>query len=127
LLIASMSSPSRLVRLEADGILAMSCRARIGGHDDDDIAEIDLLAVVIGQLAVIHDLQEDVEEVRVGLFDLVQQQHAVRMLVDAVGQQTALIETDIARRRADQPGHRVALHVFRHVEAQQLHAQGLAS
>src|SRR5215211_4931433 len=30
--------------------------ARIGGHDQDDVAEVDLLAVVVGELAVIHDL-----------------------------------------------------------------------
>jgi hypothetical protein len=37
------------------------------------------------------------------LLDLVEQEHAVRMLVDRVGQQAALVEADIARRRADQP------------------------
>src|SRR5215510_2944307 len=42
------------------------------------------------------------------------------VLVDAVSQQTALIEADIAGRRADQARHRVALHVFRHVEADEL-------
>jgi hypothetical protein len=78
---------------------------------------------VVGQLAVIHHLQQDVEQVRMGLLDLVEQQHAMRMLIDAIGQQAALIETDIAGRRADQPRDRVPLHVFRHVEAQQLDAQ----
>ena len=71
---------------------------------------------------MVHDLQQDVEQVRVRLLDLVEQQHAVRMLVDAVGQQAALVEADIARRRADEPGDRVLLHVFGHVEAQQLDA-----
>ena len=103
--------------------LAMLGGAGVGGHDQDHVAEIDLLAVVVGQLAVVHHLQQDVEEIRMRLFDLVEQQHAVRMLVDAVGQQAALVEADIARRRADQAGDRVPLHVFRHVEAQQLDAQ----
>ncbi len=58
------------------------------------------------------------------LLDLVQQQHGVRMLVDRVGQQAALVEADIARRRADQARDRVPLHVFGHVEADQLDAQG---
>ena len=58
------------------------------------------------------------------LLDLVEQQHGVRMLVDRIGQQAALVEADIARRRADQPRDRVPLHVFRHVEADQLDAQG---
>ena len=92
-----------LAAAEADGFLGGVGRARIGRHDQHDIAEIDLLAVVIGQLAVIHHLQQDVEQVRMRLFDFVEQQHAMRMLVDAVGEQPALVEADIARRRADQP------------------------
>ena len=122
-LIASMSSPSRLLRREAEGRLGHVGGAGIGGHDQDDVAEIDLLAVVVGQLAVIHDLQQHVEQVRMRLLDLVEQQHAMRMLVDAVGQQAALVEADIAGRRADQPRDGVALHVFRHVEADELDAE----
>ena len=97
-------------------------RARVRRHDQDDVAEVDRLAVVVGELAVVHHLQQDVEQVRMRLLDLVEQQHAMRMLVDAVGQQPALVEADIARRRADQPRDRVLLHVLRHVEAQQLDA-----
>ena len=108
---------------EAVGRLGEIGRARVGGHDQDHVAEVDLLAVVIGQLAVIHDLQEHVEQIRMRLLDLVEQQHAMRMLVDAVGQQAALVEPDIAGRRADQPRDGVALHVFRHVEADQLDAE----
>ena len=78
---------------------------------------------MVGELAVIHHLQEDVEEVGMRLLDLVQQEHAIGILVDAVGQETALVEADIARRRADEPRYRMALHIFRHVEAQQLHSQ----
>ena len=55
-----------------------------------------------GQLAVVHHLQQDVEQIRVRLLDLVEQQDAVGMLVDRVGQQTTLVESHIARRRADQ-------------------------
>ena len=44
-------------------------------------------------------------------------------LVIAFGQLAALVEADVARRRADQPRHRVPLHVLGHVEAQQLDAQ----
>jgi hypothetical protein len=61
--------------------------------------------------------------IRMGLLDLVEQHHAVRMLVDAVGQEAALVETDIAGRRADQARHGVPLHIFGHVEAQQLDAE----
>src|SRR3712207_8837296 len=59
---------------------------RVRGHDQDDIAEVDLLSVVVGQLAMIHDLQQHVEQIGMRLFDLVKQQHAVWMLIDAVGE-----------------------------------------
>ena len=108
---------------EAESRLGHVGRTGIGGHDQDDVAEVDLLAVVIGQLAVIHDLQQHVEQIGMRLLDFVEQQHAMRMLVDAVGQQTALVETDIAGRRADQARDRVPLHVFRHVEADQFDAE----
>ena len=52
-----------------------------------------------------------------GFFDFVEQQHAVGMLVDRVGQQPALVKADIAGRGADQPRDGVPLHVFGHVEA----------
>jgi hypothetical protein len=51
-----------------------------------------LRPLCIGQRAVVHHLQQDVEQVRVRLLDLVEQQHAVRVLVDAVGQQAALVK-----------------------------------
>src|SRR5690348_10486403 len=57
------------------------------------------------------------------LLDLVQEQHAVRMLVDRVGEQPALIEAHIARRGADKAGDGVTLHVLGHVEAGELDAE----
>ena len=88
-----------------------------------DVAEIDLLAVVVGELAMVHDLQQHVEKIRVRLLDFVEQQHAMRMLIDAIGEQAALVEADIAGRRADQARNGVPFHVFRHVEADELDAE----
>jgi hypothetical protein len=92
-------------------------------HHDDHAAEVGLASVVVGQRAVVHDLQQHVEDVGVRLLDLVEQQHRVRLLRDRLGQQPALVEADVARRRADQPADRVALHVLAHVEADQLDAE----
>ena len=72
--------------------------------------------MVIGELPVVHHLQQDVEQVRVRLFDFVEQEHGMRMLVDRVGQKSALVVADIARRCANQPADGVALHIFGHVE-----------
>jgi hypothetical protein len=44
----------------------------------------------------------------------------MRIFRDGLGQQSALVIADVARRCADQAGNRVALHVFRHVETHQL-------
>lgn len=108
---------------EAEGLACQVRRARIGGHDQDHVAEVHLLAVVVGEPAVIHDLQQHVVEIRVRLLDFVEQHHAMRMLVHAIGEQAALVEADIAGRRANQARHGVPLHVFGHVEAQQLDAE----
>ena len=43
----------------------------------------------------------------------------------ALRELAALVEADVARRRADQARHRVALHVLRHVEADQLDAEAV--
>jgi hypothetical protein len=56
------------------------------------------------------------------LFDLIEQQHAVRRLGDLLGQQPALVKAHVARGRADQARDRVALHVLGHVEAHELDA-----
>ena len=115
---------ARLARVrESDGTALQVGRPCVGGHDEHHVAEIGLASVVVGQRAVIHHLQQDVEDVRMRLLDLVEQQHRVRLLGDGLGQQPALIEADIARRRADQTRHGVPLHVLGHVEAHQLDAQ----
>ena len=72
---------------------------------------------VVRERGVVHHLQQDVEDVGMRLLDLVEQHHAVGMRAHGVHQQAALLEPDVARRRADQPRHRVLLHVLAHVEA----------
>jgi hypothetical protein len=58
------------------------------------------------------------------LLYLVEQQDAMGVLVDRIGQQPSLVEADIPGGRADQPRHSVAFHVLRHVETSDLDAQG---
>ena len=97
-------------------------RAGVGGHNQDNVAEIGALAVVVSQFACVHDLQEDVEKCRGGLFDFVQEQYAMRLLVDGFGQKAALFKADVARRRADEARYGVAFHVFGHIKALQRYA-----
>ncbi len=66
------------------------------------MAEVRLAPVIISQRAVIHHLQQQVEDFRMRFLDFIQQQHTVRMLIDGLCQQTALIKPDITGRRTNQ-------------------------
>ena len=90
--------------------------ADVARHDDDGVPEIHHPALAVGQAPVVEDLQQDVEDVGVGLLDLVEEDHAVGPAPHRLGQLPALLVADVARRRADHPRHRVLLHVLRHVE-----------
>ena len=69
--------------------------------------------------ALVEHLQEDVEDARVRLLDLVEQHHRVRPRPQVAHQQALLVVADVARRRAEQARDRVLLHVLRHVEPQE--------
>ena len=111
------------VAAKADGGLRLFACACVRGHDQDHIAEVHCATVVVRQRAVVHHLQQNVVHIRVCLFDFIEQEHTMRMLVHPVGQLTTLIKPNIARRRADQTGNRVFLHIFGHVKAQQFYTQ----
>jgi hypothetical protein len=97
----------------------------VGSHDDHHVTEICFAPVVIGQCAVVHDLQQDVVDVGMRFFDFVEQQDTVRLLGDGLGHQSTLIETNVPGRRTDQARYRVTFHVFRHVETHELVAEAV--
>ena len=107
---------------EAHRRAAHILRARIRRHHQDDVAEVRFAPVVVRQRAVVHDLKQQVEDLGVRFLDLIQQHDAVRMLGHSFGEQSTLIEANVAWGRADEARNRVALHVLGHVVAQQLNA-----
>ncbi len=70
---------------EADGLSPHLAGAGVGGHHQDNVPEVRLLASVVGEGGMVHHLQQDIEQVNVGLFDLVQQQDRMRMFADPIG------------------------------------------
>src|SRR5438270_2218294 len=109
---------SGLIRrlFEADGgFFVQKACANVGGHDDDGVAEVHRAAFGVGQLAVFQNLEQHVEHVRMSLFDLVQQDDAVRLTAYCLGELAAFFVTDISGRRANETGCRVTLHELRHV------------
>src|SRR5439155_10766436 len=83
--------------------------------DDDAVAEVDAATLGIGQVAVLEDLEEDVEDLGVGLLDLVEEHDAVVLAADGLGQLTALVEADITGGGPDEAADVMALHEFAHV------------
>ena len=91
-------------------------RADIGRHDQDGVLEIHGPPLRIGDAAVIQYLQQYVEHIGVCFLDLVEEHDRVRFSADCLGQLTALFVADVSRRRSDQSGHGVFLHVLGHVD-----------
>src|SRR5262249_22012604 len=88
-------------------------------HDDDRVLEIDGAALAVSEATVIHNLQQDVEDVRVRLYDFVEQDYRIRTAPYQLCELSALFVADVSRRRADQTRYGVLLHVLGHVDANQ--------
>src|SRR5581483_570051 len=80
----------------------------------------DLTALSVGQPPVLQDLEQGVEDVGVGLLDLVEEHDRERLAAHRLGELTALFVADVARGRADETGDGVLLHVLGHVELDQM-------
>ena len=92
-------------------------RADVGRHDHHGVLEVHRVALTVRQTAVVEELEERVEDVGVGLLDLVEEDHRKGLPPHGLGQLAALLVADVARGRADEAGHRVLLHVLAHVDA----------
>ena len=102
-----------LAALEIENPMASDVR----GHDENRVLEVDRAALTVGQATVVEDLQKDVEDVRRGLLDLVEEHDGERTPPHGLGKLAAFFISDISGRCADQSSHRVLLAVLRHVDA----------
>ena len=91
--------------------------AEVRGHDENGVLEINRSAVAVRHAAVIQDLQQHIENIRMRLFDLIKENDRIGFTPHRLGQMAALLIAHIAGRGADQPGHRMLLHELRHVKA----------
>ena len=69
---------------EAHAAGGIGAAARIGGHDDDGVLEVHIAALGVGNVTVIQDLKQDVQHIRMGLLDLVEEDDAVGLAPDSV-------------------------------------------
>src|SRR3982750_4637108 len=73
----------------------------VGGHDDHRVSEVNHPALAVGEPAIIQNLEQDVEHVRMRLLDLIEEDDAVGPAPDRFGQLTAFLVTDVPGRGAD--------------------------
>ena len=94
-------------------------RADVRGHDDDGVGEVDSTALPIRQTSFIQNLEQDIEDVRVCLLDLIEQHDRVRTTSHCLGELATLVVAHIARGSAHKFRDLVLLHKLRHVKADQ--------
>ena len=99
------------------GLLRDLTSAHVGRHDNHGVAEVDRLALAVGKAALLEHLQQDVEDVGVRLFDLVEQHDRVRMATHSLGKLAALVVTHITRRATNELGNLELAAELRHVKA----------
>src|SRR5256885_3284387 len=104
---------------DADGTLHVGA-ASITGHNHHGILEVYRATLTIGQTAIVHNLQQRVEDLWMRLLNLVQQDYAVRAAAYLLGQLTTLVVSNIAWRATEQTRDRMWLHVLRHIQADQV-------
>mmetsp|Transcript_892 Transcript_892/g.2439 ORF Transcript_892/g.2439 Transcript_892/m.2439 type:complete len:305 (+) Transcript_892:699-1613(+) len=105
----------RLVAALAAAHLQNPLGAHVGREDEHRVREVDDAPLVVGEPSVLEDLEKDVEDVGVGLLDLVHQDHRVRRATHRLRQLAARLVADVPRRRPCEPRDGVRLHVLRHV------------
>src|SRR5713101_3952082 len=82
--------------------LADEARAQIRGHDEDGVLEVDHVTHGVREAAVVEDLQEHVEDIGMGLLDLVEEDDRVRPPAHFFRQEATLFVPHIARRGAEE-------------------------
>ena len=105
-----------LQREADDGLLGNQVGAQVAGHHDDGVAKVYFATFGVAQVAVVEDLEQDVEDLGVGLLDLVQQDTAVTLATHPFCKLATIIVAHVSRRGANEPGHSMPLLELRHVQ-----------
>ena len=67
-------------------------------------------------LTVVQDLEQNVENILMGFFDLVQEHHRIGTPAHRFGQLASLFVADVTGRRSNETAYGVFLHKLAHVE-----------
>jgi len=92
----------------------------VRGQDDDRVFEIDAAPFPVLHLPLVEDLEEELQDVGMGLLDLVQENDGVGLSPDGFRQNATFPVSHVARRRPLQRGNRVGFLKLRHVDGDQV-------
>ena len=92
-------------------------RTNIRGHNDHGIFKIHRPALGIGHPPIIENLQQDVKDIVVRLLDFIKEDNRIGLATHRFGELAAFLVPDIPRRRTNEPGDGMPLHVLAHVDA----------
>ena len=90
--------------------------AQVAGHDEDGVLEIHGAALAVGDAAVVENLEQDVEHIRMGLFHFIKEDDTIGMAADGFGELASLVVADVSGRCPDQTGDAEFFHVFGHID-----------
>src|SRR5690606_21271022 len=91
----------------------------VGSHDDNSVTEVYPSTEAVRKDTIIEYLQQDVEHIRVCLFDFVEEDDRVRFPAHLFGELSTLFVADVTWRRSDEARYGELLHILTHVDANQ--------
>ena len=97
-------------------LLLAAARTKVRRQNENGAAEVHRAALTVSQPALVENLQQHVEHIRMGLLDLVEQHHRVRPPAHRFGELTTLVVADVAGRGADKPCDGMLLAILAHVD-----------
>ena len=90
--------------------------AKVWRHNQNGVFEIHRTALWIRDSSIIQHLQQNIKHIRMCLFNLIKKDNWIWSAAHGLGQLSALFITNISRRRSNQTGHGIFLHIFTHVD-----------
>ena len=97
------------------GIPAYLPGTGVRGHNQYGIPERNLMPQVILKFPFFQNLKKEIENIGMGLLDLIEQHHTVGPPPDLFGEKTALFVPHVPRRGSDQTGDIMLLHKVGHI------------
>ena len=94
-------------------------RTQVRSHDNQAVSKRNVSTLSIRHVAFIQQLQQDVKDIDVRFFNLIEQDDRVRLLSNRVGEHAPFVVADVAWRCANQSSHGVFFHVLGHVQTNQ--------